>query len=1054
MSIEHDMEKKGREEGPEDFLAFFPVGFLRCSCQNGGAVDFVSQGILDLFACESREAFFALTGGTFAGMIFPEDYDETVKTLEAQLKSGLSDCTAEFRIQRKDKEIRWAEGRCRLVMGTEGQNFFYCALVDNTDSKLLSQHYREQARTDGLTGLLNKEASKRAVNQYLWEEAGQGEDRGNGAMMIIDIDNFKTINDTRGHLFGDMVLSQIGTALKKLFRRSDIVGRIGGDEFMVFLRDMNDSAQAAQHGQRIIQCVSGLMKEEESGLKVTCSVGVSLYPRDGQNFDQLMSRADIALYYGKLMGKNLSVCYEERMSTMEKLHSLVQNRVPTKIETDEKGPESYEVVQHIFRTLYQSETREQAVSAVLELIGRHYNVSRAYIFESSLDGLRVSNTYEWCAPGISSQKQEGQDVCWNTELPDYKSNFDEKGIFFCPDAGNLQATPQLKRLLEKRKVKSLLQCTICSQGEMIGLAGFDECGEKRFWSQEQSQVLFYVCRLLALFLQQKREGKRMNLRIQELEGILNRAPDWVYVMDPESWELCYVNQTVEKEAYGPAIGKPCYEEIGAQEGPCPGCPVLSQENGGQESGKFYDGSLKRWFQVQTVPIRWKDREALAVFRQGLGRDEKSIGEGADTDSLTGLMTYDSFCREGQKKLDREGQSLVLVASDIKGFKYINSMLGYDQGDQILKAFGGMIFHAGPEELLRARVNGDLFLSLETCRDRQAFLERLEQINDQFCRQENQHYRGVNLRIRSGVYFVEPECREINLAVDRANLARKSVDYILKSTTVVYQEEPFSREYRENAMINRMEYALTHQEFQVYLQPKVRLQDGSLAGAEALIRWVCQDGTVIWPGEFIALFEKNGFITRLDLYVLEQVCMWLKRRAGQGEKAVQISINLSSVDISSDQIIAQILERVDRYGIDHGLLEFELTETAFLSNTQRTCDVMKALRDQGFSTAIDDFGSGYSIMNIMAEIPTDMIKMDCGFLQSCEKTGRGREFLGQLIRMINQMGFTSLCEGIETKQQLDMLKSMGCQLGQGYYSARPMSMEDFDRYLADERSKDR
>ena len=161
----------------------------------------------------------------------------------------------------------------------------------------------------------------------------------------------------------------------------------------------------------------------------------------------------------------------------------------------------------------------------------------------------------------------------------------------------------------------------------------------------------------------------------------------------------------------------------------------------------------------------------------------------------------------------------------------------------------MVQSSGPE-VINARVNGDVFLTLGVYEDRADFQEKLLQSNENFARLQNQIYDGINIRVRSGVYFLDPDSREIDLAVDRANLARKSVDYILKSTVVLYKDAPFSIKLRENEMINRMEYALMHGEFQVYYQPKIYLEDGSVAGAEALVRWAREDGRVIPPDEFI------------------------------------------------------------------------------------------------------------------------------------------------------------------------------------------------------------
>ena len=418
------------------------------------------------------------------------------------------------------------------------------------------------------------------------------------------------------------------------------------------------------------------------------------------------------------------------------------------------------------------------------------------------------------------------------------------------------------------------------------------------------------------------------------------------------------------------------------------------------------------------------------------------------DILTGLMSYACFKDECQRMMDEGADGYVIIASDIKGFKFINEAVGYTQGDNILRMFADMLTQNGREENRYTRVSADQFLCFGICRmDRVKFVGMVQRLNEDFCRIQNQMFTNVNIMVRSGIYFIEQDCREIDAAIDRANIARRSVDYIIQSASVVFNDGPFDSGFREHEIINRMEYALKHQEFKVYLQPKLWLKDQSLAGAEALVRWQREDGTVIAPGEFLPLFEKNGFISQMDLSIFRQVCRKLREWLDKGVRPVCISLNLSSVDIQMDHILSDIMEGTREYGIDHRFLEFELTETAFLKDTERTFHVMKELRDSGFTTSIDDFGSGYSIMNMMADIPSDVIKLDCGFVQSCRNTERGREFLRQLIQMTNKMGFVSLCEGIETKEQLDMVTEMGCSIGQGYYFSKPIPMDDFfEKYL--------
>lgn len=224
--------------------------FLRCT--KAGAIDYASQGILALYGCCGREEFQELCGGSIAGMVLAEDRRRAFGELEEQLRRNPDSSKTEFRVRRRDGEIRWVDCRGRVVTDLNGNKCFGGVLIDDTEAKMARQSYWEQARRDSLTGLLNRTACKTLINAYQdWENQIC-------ALMIVDIDNFKTLNDTWGHLFGDTVLTEIARRLQALFRRSDVVGRIGGDEFIIFLRDLNDLNQPAHHGQRIVQSIGEL----------------------------------------------------------------------------------------------------------------------------------------------------------------------------------------------------------------------------------------------------------------------------------------------------------------------------------------------------------------------------------------------------------------------------------------------------------------------------------------------------------------------------------------------------------------------------------------------------------------------------------------------------------------------------------------------------------------------------------------------------------------------------------------------------------------------------
>ncbi|CAK7088039.1 MAG: hypothetical protein ENTB_01135 [Enterocloster aldenensis] len=1314
------MIKGARSEWGTHFLMdSMPAGFFRCSADRERRVDFVNRGILELFRCADEDEFNALTGSRLGGMILDKDYHHAISECRKQLREGRELLKTEFRIVRKDKSTCWVDCRGRIIKGDEGQVWLYAMMLDDTEDKDRICTYREKSRRDPLTGLLNREASRERISEFL---EADGKDGMTAALMIVDLDNFKEVNDTKGHLFGDSVLTEAAGCMNRVSRKSDVVARIGGDEFLVFLAGMGSREEVRAYADRIMEGMSGISAAGDNPLELRCCIGVSMYPEHGNGFDQLFTKADIALYSGKKTGKGKCVFYEPSLPSVDvKKWEAFSGRVPA-IDSD-NGPiyGSDKVIHYVFKALYESEDTRKAINTILKIVGLQFNVSRVYIFEDSLDGLFMSNTFEWCNQGISPQIDNLQHMSYEEDAPGYRDNFDKDGIFLCMDVDELH--PVQREVLASQGIKAILQCGIYDDGRLVGFIGFDECRENRRWTREQISVLTYVAQIVGTFLLKDRVQNILMQKLDHLQSVLNDVTEsrsgkeaasedydgltnllTVGAFERQMEEYLKTGPKPERtaallldmddfhkinEACGKLFGnvvlmniasclkRTCREgdligRFGGDEflvllkdtdmkdalrtaslmvreissmldssgygGMTVGCSIGGRMIAEDEKGfydimvkadqamhqvkkegkggvRFYEsvtdkeddiftyerlkelndkklkeqsslqgktstavalevfektssfeealhilmGFIASRFRLNRIAVymnweregaghsafQWVDdrtamlfdpsdtfrqeefylsynlydsdgiavlnRDKLEVYNTGMRRimdraragtmlfagifmdgryvgmmvlvnteevrewtrSERSsiselakvVGTNARTslrllearqkaeyyknrDILTGLMSYACFKDECQRMMDEGADGYVIIASDIKGFKFINEAVGYTQGDNILRMFADMLTQNGREENRYTRVSADQFLCFGICRmDRVKFVGMVQRLNEDFCRIQNQMFTNVNIMVRSGIYFIEQDCREIDAAIDRANIARRSVDYIIQSASVVFNDGPFDSGFREHEIINRMEYALKHQEFKVYLQPKLWLKDQSLAGAEALVRWQREDGTVIAPGEFLPLFEKNGFISQMDLSIFRQVCRKLREWLDKGVRPVCISLNLSSVDIQMDHILSDIMEGTREYGIDHRFLEFELTETAFLKDTERTFHVMKELRDSGFTTSIDDFGSGYSIMNMMADIPSDVIKLDCGFVQSCRNTERGREFLRQLIQMTNKMGFVSLCEGIETKEQLDMVTEMGCSIGQGYYFSKPIPMDDFfEKYL--------
>ncbi len=423
-----------------------------------------------------------------------------------RVKGGFSGEEMEVRILDKERHYRWYRLRLSALVDAEGVTYRAVGTLTDIDSDKRSYlALQEQAKKDPLTGLLNKGATQSAIRTWLEDHPTV-----ESALLMIDLDDFKGINDRFGHLFGDTVLTRTAQTIRKMFRGDDVVGRIGGDEFMVLMKDVHSRKLLEQRCLRLMESLEGLFGDELEGRTVTCSVGVARAPQHAHSFQELFQRADQALYHSKMSGKH---CYTLYSPDME----AVSHQVSTPIDSnDQPGLANGGLVAAAFQLLAQSQDVEQSIGQVLAMMGQRTNVSRVYIFENNEDNTCCSNTFEWCNEGITPEKDNLQNICYATDLPGWEELYDEQGILFCPDIAHLKEGA--RALLEPQGVKSLLHCAIREKGVFRGYIGLDECTEHRVWTKEQIEILTSMSQVAATFLLNKRAGDRAAARIRELES--------------------------------------------------------------------------------------------------------------------------------------------------------------------------------------------------------------------------------------------------------------------------------------------------------------------------------------------------------------------------------------------------------------------------------------------------------------------------------------------------------------------------------------------------------
>ena len=436
--------------------------------------------------------------------IHPDDMPAFVKIME-DTAAGIPYSEAEFRIRDALGSFIWSRIRATTQYDMQGKPIKAVGVILDIDAdKRQKQRLLEQARRDALTNLYNKSAIRELVEQKMAESTG-GKSQ---AMLIIDVDNFKQVNDTYGHLCGDSLLSDVAETLRGHFRFDGVVGRIGGDEFLVYLPEMEEKKEVAAKTRSLLDALHTL-KPLKNALPISCSVGIALFPQKGADYYALYKCADAALYQMKARGKNGFLFFSPKdcggMIPSGYSHSAV-GVIDSEVEgvVDEVGEK---LAKYVFQMLYASIDVNTAVNRLLEIVGRAYDVSRVYIFESSADGKRCSNTFEWCNTGILSEIQKLQNIDYEKDLGGYQQNFNENHIFYCTDIRSLN--PNLYNVLAPQGICSLLQSAILDDGEFMGYVGFDECRENRRWTKEQVNSLTLISNVLSTFLVKLRLKERL-----------------------------------------------------------------------------------------------------------------------------------------------------------------------------------------------------------------------------------------------------------------------------------------------------------------------------------------------------------------------------------------------------------------------------------------------------------------------------------------------------------------------------------------------------------------
>ena len=397
-----------------------------------------------------------------------------------------------------------------------------------------------------------------------------------------------------------------------------------------------------------------------------------------------------------------------------------------------------------------------------------------------------------------------------------------------------------------------------------------------------------------------------------------------------------------------------------------------------------------------------------------------------------------FRRNVNNLLFSTAKEVGFIQFDIRKFKIINDIYGEKFGDEILEFIREQLKECCNENQFFINLRSDVFMIVMEYDETAHLINFIHKLDKKVS-----SYKNIKLHMTYGIYTVEDKSIELRQMEDRAAMARKAAKNNILSNILFYKEQFKVSLYNKKFIEENMQAAITEKQFLMYLQPKYSIAKNEIIGAEALVRWRHPERGMIYPDQFIPVIEENGFIRKVDYYIWERACHFIKKCEDIGITSCPISVNVSRVHLQDNECIEVLSDLIKDNHIPKSLLELEITETA--DNHQVSMKALE-LKEEGFTLLMDDFGSGYSSLNILLETPFDVIKLDKKFIENMMVSGKGKLILEQVVSMSNKLKLGLLAEGVETKEQVELLQSIGCDQVQGYYYAKPMPEDEFFELL--------
>jgi len=555
--------------------------------------------------------------------IHSDDLAKVITTYN-DMRTGQNYANIDYRI--KSRGIyTWYKNSMTAIKDASGRTLRVVGVLSDIDNdKRTIEQMKESAMRDPLTKLYNKTSTKALIEKYL--SGGT-----HASLFIVDIDDFKNVNDTLGHLYGDAVLSELAHTLNVIFRSGDIAGRIGGDEFLVLMTDTDDTALAADKAQKIISRFGRSAAINAANVKISVSIGISSFPQDGANFNTLMEKADKALYSAKKSGKNNFVFF----SSMDKndlqrpaTRTAWDNETPAGTENAPQKNFRENIAEYILNIFYEYDNTKKATDTVLDLIGNAYEVDRIFIYEFSASETQTNLLYEWCAHDIPSLAQ--RDMHLHVDPWENISGHLDENDVICMQEDDTNCSPAFKTLsLDSRGAKSVLACYSLEGGKRRAIVGFEYCREQHKFTKEEKKVISTVARMILLFTlraRDKQESIMLKRAQADREAMLDELDTIVCVNDTANYTLLYANKAARSALHIPEdyVGGKCYMLLERCDSPCTFCPNKYLTKDSYYNFEEFNPISKRHYMYKEKLIEWNGKNAKLAYGTDITDKETTL----------------------------------------------------------------------------------------------------------------------------------------------------------------------------------------------------------------------------------------------------------------------------------------------------------------------------------------------------------------------------------------------------------------------------------------------